>query len=223
VGLLAVFGLAAYLYARYISHLTDKQLLIGYCLLVVTLIFAITLLVFQPLLKHLAHAQQQLKQQQTLDNLTRLPHRQAFQLIAKQALALSQRYQWSLSAIRIDIDHFQSINQSYGQLLGDKVIQHIANTLKAQCRESDSIFRYEGQEFVILLPQTKQQDALTLAQKIIDKVANNPFSTDKLIIELTASCGVSEWQAKETDLEPCLERSAKALTEAKKQGRNRVA
>lgn len=199
-----------------------KYLISGLVLLLILSIGLITLFVIKPLCKQISDANTLVAQQKTLDHLTGLPHRQAFQIISKQALALSQRYHWPLSLIRLDIDHFQSINQSYGQQVGDHVIQHFAKTINAQCRESDSVFRYEGEEFIILLPQTNQQQASTLAHKILEKMAKAPFYTDKLILELSASGGIAEWQPAETNLDACLSRTADALSQAKQQGRNRI-
>ncbi len=156
------------------------------------------------------------------DYLTNLLNRRSFAVLAKQFVAISKRYHSDLSVISFDIDLFKSINDKYGHDLGDKVIQNVAGTIQENCRDSDSVFRFGGEEFLILLPKTSMSEAIKLAEKIRSTITNSPTLADKLIIEVTASAGVSQWDSEEKNIESALKRADDALYQAKKQGRDRV-
>jgi diguanylate cyclase (GGDEF)-like protein len=161
-------------------------------------------------------------QEANLDYLTNLLNRRSFNVLAQQSVAISKRYNSDLSIVSFDIDHLKSINEQYGQELGDKVIQNVANTIQQNCRDSDSVFRFDGEAFLILLPQTSLTEATKLADKIRNKIASAPTFSDKLIVEITASAGVAQWQKQEIDLESALKRADKGLEQAKEHGRDRV-
>jgi diguanylate cyclase (GGDEF)-like protein len=150
------------------------------------------------------------------DYLTNLLNRRSFNVLAEQSVAISKRYNSDLSVISFDIDHFKSINQQYGQVLGDQVIQNVANTIQTNCRDSDSVFRFDGDAFLLLLPQTSLTEATKLADKIRNKIASSPTFSDKLIVEITASAGVAQWQKQEINIESALKRADLEL----EQGRN---
>lgn len=156
------------------------------------------------------------------DYLTNLLNRRSFAVLAKQSVAMSKRYHSDLSVISFDIDLFKSINDQYGHNLGDKVIQSVASTIQKNCRDSDSVFRFGGEEFLILLPRTSATEAIKLAEKIRNSIANSPTFSDKLIIEITASAGVSQLNSQEKNIESALKRADDALYQAKEQGRDRV-
>ncbi len=156
------------------------------------------------------------------DYLTNLLNRRSFAVLAKQFVAIGKRYHSDLSVISFDIDLFKSINDKYGHDLGDKVIQNVAGTIQENCRDSDSVFRFGGEEFLILLPKTSMSEAIKLAEKIRSTITNSPTLADKLIIEVTASAGVSQWDSEEKNIESALKRADDALYQAKKQGRDRV-
>ena len=156
------------------------------------------------------------------DYLTNLLNRRSFAVLAKQFVAMSKRYHSDLSVISFDIDLFKTINDQYGHDLGDKVIQSVASTIQKNCRDSDSVFRFGGEEFLTLLPKTSMSEAIKLAEKIRNSIANSPTFSDKLIIETTASAGVSKWDSQEKNIESTLKRADDALYQAKEQGRNRV-
>lgn len=162
------------------------------------------------------------QQEANHDYLTNLLNRRSFNVLTQQSVAISKRYNSDLSVVSFDIDHFKSINEQYGQELGDKVIQTVAKTIQENCRDSDSVFRFDGKEFLILLPQTSALEAVKLADKIRNKIASAPTFSDKLIIEITASAGVAQWQKQEVDIEKSLSRADQALYKAKEQGRDRV-
>jgi diguanylate cyclase (GGDEF)-like protein len=180
------------------------------------------LLIVQTLSKKLGQNPKNPQQEANHDYLTNLLNRRSFYVLAQQSVAISKRYHCDLSVVSFDIDHFKSINEQYGQSLGDKVIQKVAETIQENCRDSDSVFRFDGEAFLLLLPQTSLSEATKLAEKIRNKIASAPTFSDKLIVEITASAGVAQWQKQEIDLESALKRADKGLEQAKEQGRDRI-
>lgn len=163
----------------------------------------------------------------TLDALTGLNNRRQFETRLKQEYASAKRQKHSLCAIMLDIDFFKSINDTYGHAVGDKVLKSVADVIKEQVREYDIASRYGGEEFCILLPQTKIEEANIVAQRLrcaVEKKSIETFvekTSENKKIGVTISIGLS--QLKETDLaEDLYQRADKALYEAKERGRNRV-
>ncbi|MEP1382240.1 MAG: diguanylate cyclase [Paraglaciecola sp.] len=156
------------------------------------------------------------------DYLTELHNRRSFSAIAKQAVATSQRYQSSLSLVSIDIDHFKSINDQYGHDAGDRVIRSVADSISNNIRSSDFAFRFGGEEFLILLPQTNILDAQKLAKKVHKNITSTPVNLEARNVDITISAGVAEFNFEESNLEATLKRADEALYKAKNQGRNQV-
>jgi diguanylate cyclase (GGDEF)-like protein/PAS domain S-box-containing protein len=130
----------------------------------------------------------------------------------RHALADGEEY----SIIIADIDHFKQINDEHGHLLGDKILKTFAKILKANIRESDKVFRWGGEEFIIIA-KTKLANATILANNIREKIAKNLYCEQ---IQLTSSFGVCAIDSDNIDL--ILEKTDKALYKAKSSGRNRV-
>lgn len=164
----------------------------------------------------------------TLDALTGFYNRRQLEERIKQEVAGATRQKTPLCAIMTDIDHFKSVNDTYGHAVGDEVLRTVAKTIRAQLREYDIAGRYGGEEFAILLPFTKIEEAKMVAErlrtavenKIIDISRINPDIETKSI-NVTISLGVYEFNIhdKENDL---LKKADKALYIAKESGRNRV-
>lgn len=174
-----------------------------------------------------ANAYAEVLKHATLDALTGLNNRRQFEVRLKQEYASAKRQKHPLCSIMLDIDFFKSINDTYGHAAGDKVLQTIANVIKEQLREYDIASRYGGEEFCILLPQTKIEEANIVAQRLRAAVEKTTIETfiekeaQNKNINVTISIGLS--QLKDTDLaEDLYKRADKALYEAKKRGRNRV-
>lgn len=206
--------------AQKIRELRGTQKLV--LIIIILTIFVEAVFIIGPLLVQSDRFSRNLEEDANHDYLTNLLNRRSFNLLATQSVAMSKRYQSSLSVISFDIDHFKSINDQYGHDVGDHVIRQVANTIQANSRESDSVFRFGGEEFLILLPNTSIIEAKTLADKIIKKIADSPVFCEKLILEITASAGVAEWEKNESDLNGALKRADKILYQAKESGRNRV-
>ncbi len=119
----------------------------------------------------------------------------------------------------IDIDHFKLVNDVFGHLQGDMVIRRIASILARNCRGTDILLRYEGDEFVIVMPVTEQLKAVNQAERILQGLTKEVFSEG---MEIGLSIGVAESRPEDTNLSQTLVRADKALYEAKKGGRGRV-
>jgi len=158
----------------------------------------------------------------TLDALTGLNNRRQFEVRLKQEYELAIRQKSNLCAIMLDIDFFKSINDTHGHAIGDKVLKTMANIIKKQLREYDIASRYGGEEFCILLPQTKIEEASIVAQRLRAAVESTQINIDEdKNINITISIGLSQLREKDK-AEDLYKRADKALYDAKNRGRNRV-
>lgn len=160
------------------------------------------------------------KKRATLDHLTGLPNRAAYEVQLGEELMKRSRGGRSLSFIICDVDHFKKINDTYGHIAGDKVLQLLATTLRKNLRGSDFIARYGGEEFVVLLPGTPADAAAGVAEKLRASIEACPFNFRGQRVTITMSFGISEFRALEAP-ETVFDRADKALYKAKEEGRNR--
>ncbi len=121
-----------------------------------------------------------------------------------------------------DIDHFKVINDTYGHLVGDKVLVEVARRLKSTLRESDFLARYGGEEFVVILPETALGHAMNLAERLRLRIEATDFMVRKKVLDITISCGVAEIKVEDPSPYEALDRADKFLYEAKRTGRNKV-
>jgi diguanylate cyclase (GGDEF)-like protein len=129
----------------------------------------------------------------------------------------------ALSVLMLDIDHFKRINDTYGHPNGDKVIREVAETLRRCLRAEDTAFRYGGEEFMVLLPNTPLEGAINVAESIRGRVEAMHMSLhEDAAMQCTVSLGVASRVAQD-DRESLCRRADRALYQAKNQGRNRVA
>ena len=132
-----------------------------------------------------------------------------------------RRHHRHLCLVMIDLDHFKKINDTYGHVVGDFVLRHVAGRIKAAVRDFDMVGRFGGEEFVIIMTDTTLHVAQTIAERVRQVVMDTPLHLKELSIEITISLGVAmllEGERKEA----LLERADAAMYEAKKEGRNRV-
>lgn len=153
------------------------------------------------------------------DALTGLPNRNAYNERLETELARWKRYHSPLSLIIWDIDRFKNINDSYGHKAGDKVLLLISKQLSDHSRATDFISRFGGEEFIMLLPNTNSQSALTLANQLRQAIEKTGFNANGGAVSITISCGVTEFTLNDTE-ESVFERADQALYQAKEQGRN---
>ncbi|NNM54013.1 MAG: diguanylate cyclase [Spirochaetales bacterium] len=161
----------------------------------------------------------QMAKNATTDALTGISNRRALEDRALYEIKRAERYDSPLCGILIDIDHFKVINDELGHLSGDEVLKEVCAAISSSLRSTDQLFRWGGEEFFVIAPETPQTGAQNLAEKIRRRVESIVSSCQR---PLTVSLGVALWERQE-DLPLWLERADKALYLAKNRGRNRVA
>lgn len=157
------------------------------------------------------------------DELTKIANRRAFFIKGSEEILRARRYHLPLSLIMLDIDRFKLINDTLGHDSGDYALQCVAASLTEGVREVDVVGRLGGEEFGVLLPNTKMEDALKLAERLRVGIAENSDLKIKLKQEITASFGVAEYQLQLKNLDELLKDADTAMYQAKNSGRNRVA
>lgn len=160
----------------------------------------------------------------TIDGLTRLTNRNAFIERSKRELSSVRRVPSShISCIMIDLDHFKSINDTYGHPAGDEVLVKIATILMETARPSDEVGRFGGEEFAVLLPATTLAGAVKVAERQRARIADAEIVIGENIIRTTASFGVASCPSEAIDnINELLKTADAALYDAKQAGRNRV-
>ncbi len=163
----------------------------------------------------------------TLDALTGLNNRRQFEMRLKQEVSNSKRNNVPLCCMMIDVDYFKKVNDTYGHSAGDCVLKNVAEVIKNEIREYDIACRYGGEEFFIILPQTKLPEATSVAHRLRKSIEETKMNVedagldDLKYLNVTASIGVCEY--KNTMHADTFSQTAdKALYEAKENGRNRV-
>ncbi|MGX9364668.1 GGDEF domain-containing protein [Desulfoplanes sp. PS50] len=185
--------------------------------------------VLQAVANHLALAlrnallYRQMQNQADHDGLTRIFNRQNFERRIVKELKRHQRYQNELSLLMLDLDHFKQINDDYGHLAGDMVLREVADILRTTLRECDFPARFGGEEFVVILPHTEEENAWILAERIRKKIAAHTFKFHEHYFQVTTSIGISS--IKPSLLKPAdylIHLADQALYRAKTSGRNMV-
>jgi len=156
------------------------------------------------------------------DQLTQTGNRAALLNSLQRELDLARRYDAPLSIILLDVDHFKSINDNFGHDIGDAVLRSVARSIKESVRRSDILFRYGGEEFVILLSNTSKDGAVNLAERIRSAVETSSCGIHDPSLHVTLSLGVATLLPGETHLD-LLRRADQVMYLAKRNGRNRVA
>ena len=156
------------------------------------------------------------------DSLTRTMNRHFFFQKGEYLLQHSKSVQFSL--IMLDIDHFKRLNDHFGHHVGDKVLQHFAEIIRSNLRSQDLFARIGGEEFVILLWDTKPSKAQFIAERIRELVAKTPmYQPDGSPLSITVSLGITHQHAPlSQDLQQLINTTDQALYQAKHLGRNQV-
>lgn len=157
------------------------------------------------------------------DGLTGVYNHRTFQERLSQEIARADRYSRPLSVLMIDVDHFKVYNDTYGHPQGDIVLQDLARLLQEMSRTSDTVARWGGEEFAIILPETDSVGAQKIGQRLCEQVERYPFPGQELMPggTLTISIGVATY-ASASRKEVLLQATDTALYTAKREGRNRV-
>ena len=158
------------------------------------------------------------------DPLTQLSNRRAMEWELPRQIENSRTHSTPLSLVMLDVDFFKSVNDNYGHQVGDRVLQLLAARLRHNLRIQDTLFRYGGEEFVILLSQTSFQDAHLVAKRLRSLVSDQPFNIDgALALKITVSMGLASLMATDDPKgESLLRRADFNLLRAKSSGRNQV-
>jgi len=164
-----------------------------------------------------------LRQLSITDDLSGLYNRRHLNTTLLDEMSRSRRYQRPLSLVCIDMDRFKDVNDQLGHQQGDRVIATTATNLRLALRSADIAFRYGGDEFVVLLPETKLSEASLLAERIgqAGKMLMDDGQSDEVDLEVTLSIGVVEFDNQE-DIKELLSRGDQAMYQAKRAGGNRV-
>lgn len=152
------------------------------------------------------------------DRLTQLYNRVKLEEIFAQQIQLSKRYGTPFSILMCDIDFFKNINDTHGHIMGDAILREFSSVLQKEIRESDTIGRWGGEEFLIICPETDAQNALRFAERFRTAIHEHPFPTHK---SQSISIGVTTFLPEDTEIS-MVQRADKALYSAKQEGRNRV-
>ncbi len=158
----------------------------------------------------------------TTDGLTGLTNHRTFQERLEAHLAQAQRYGKQVSLLLCDVDHFKSVNDTYGHPVGDEVLRGLARTLLKEARATDVVARYGGEEFAIVMPETESAGAVTIAERIRDRVTRLVYDTPQGPLRLTISLGTATFPEDAASKGELVERADGCLYHAKRHGRNQT-
>lgn len=165
--------------------------------------------------------QKKLETMATTDKLTGVYNRQVFDILFNQTLRELHREYVPVSMVILDLDHFKNINDTLGHLAGDEVLKHVVGVVRSSIRDSDLLFRWGGEEFIVILKKCGLDMAFDMAEKIRLRIASSPAGFGGRSITVTVSLGVAEYMKDESE-DSLLRRVDEALYRAKQNGRNRV-
>ena len=158
----------------------------------------------------------------TFDSLTGLYNRRAILGKLRELINLANRYKEDFSLSMLDIDHFKKVNDRYGHLTGDDVLEKVAALIRGTIRNTDVAGRYGGEEFIIILPQTTLSSAWVIAERLRSIIEQAEMKDPAgNVFAITVSQGLAGWERGE-DAHSLISRSDEALYKAKEKGRNRV-
>lgn len=156
------------------------------------------------------------------DGLTKLYNSRHFYKQLDSEVDRSKRYNHPLSLLFMDIDHFKHYNDTYGHLEGDKVLAGIGKIIKSCLRKMDTAYRYGGEEFTVILPETSRGEVMTVAKRIKDAMENKKFSPQSgKSVSITISIGATEY-CRDERISEFVQRADKAMYLSKQRGRNQI-
>jgi two-component system, cell cycle response regulator len=158
----------------------------------------------------------------TTDGLTGLTNHRTFQGRLDEHLEAARRYGRKLSVILCDIDHFKSVNDTYGHPVGDQVLKGVARILAKEARTTDVVARYGGEEFAVVMPETDTPGAQVIAERIRERIGQLVTETEQGPLKITMSLGVATFPEDGDQKAALVERADGCLYHAKRHGRNQV-
>jgi diguanylate cyclase (GGDEF)-like protein len=194
---------------------------IAAAVLVFALLFGLLTVLSRRFIKVLGSTQEELVRLASIDSLTGLMNRKTALARFDEEMSRHERTGSPFSCLLIDLDNFKEVNDTLGHQAGDRVIEAVSRVMARNVRRHDIVCRYGGEEFLVLLPETRLPAALTVAEKLREAVAHEQVDLSGNRVAITISCGVAEReQGEETDA--LIGRADAALYRAKGEGRNRV-
>lgn len=170
----------------------------------------------------LKNAVRSLAEASNRDGLTNVYNRRFLETNMEKEFSRIKRYGGTLTFIIIDLDHFKAVNDNHGHLAGDEILKIAAKRLAEGLRTADTLSRYGGEEFAVILPETPVEGAKILAQRLCDDLAASPVIYEGKSIRVSASLGVAEFQADMESYEVMIARADEMLYRSKENGRNQV-
>ncbi len=165
-----------------------------------------------------------LKKINFIDDMTGIYNKRYLKIRLEEEFAKARRYGSPLSSIFIDLDNFKSINDTYGHIIGDKLLKEVASVLEGLCRAEDVLVRFGGEEFVVLMSDTTASEAVILAERIRKKIAGHIFFYGDIKISVSASLGTSTLNNGDfefiNDPEELICMADKAMYRVKQNGKN---
>ncbi|KAA5606311.1 GGDEF domain-containing protein [Roseospira marina] len=156
------------------------------------------------------------------DALTKLYNMRYLMGVLERRLAWARRRLDSVALLMVDLDHFKSINDTFGHPFGDLALCHVAAVLRQECRDNDTLCRYGGEEFIMLVSDVRGEEALRIAERVRQTIAETPLVSQGRTVSLTASVGLARASEVEGVADRLLALADERLYAAKRQGRNRV-
>lgn len=156
------------------------------------------------------------------DPLTELTNRRYFFEVARLELERALRYKRTLSVMMIDVDHFKNINDTFGHAIGDVTLREIANRIRQTVRTVDTVARFGGEEFIVLMPETSREEACQVAERVRHAVSDIPVETEAGNVSTSLSIGVAQLGDTSIDMDRLIQYADQAMYTAKGEGRNQV-
>lgn len=163
-----------------------------------------------------------LKETSIRDEVTGCYNHRYFHDVLSSEISRAARYKRPLSIAMFDVDRFKKFNDTHGHLFGDKVLKGIGGILMKSIRNSDMAFRYGGEEFVVILPETKKEKATIIVERLRKLISNSSFEINDRKTKITVSGGIDGFDEKPLEKDILISNTDKALYLAKRRGRNRV-
>jgi diguanylate cyclase (GGDEF)-like protein len=182
----------------------------------ITIVLALAIVLFST-----NRDQKRMERMASIDPLTGLLNRQAFEIVLEQSMLDVKRSGHAISGILFDIDSFQQVNDTHGHLAGDQILRTIAQLARAVVRDNDIITRWSGAEFLILLRECPLEIAVGVAEKLRNAISSQDFGLSSPPQTITTSLGVAQFSFQESQISFFI-RADKALRDAKNSGRNRT-
>jgi diguanylate cyclase (GGDEF)-like protein len=175
-------------------------------------------------LQEMAKKSEYYRKLSTTDDLTGLNNHRYFKHMLANELRRHARYNRPLNLLMIDVDNFKNVNDSYGHLTGDQVLKQVAALLKKNVRACDLLARYGGEEFAVILPETTENEAFMVGQRIVLAIHNHQFKTieEKPIKHLSVTVGLASFPQDAEETQQLMKKADQALYQGKQLGKNRI-